>query len=71
MPTRSWERPTVRGTALLALCTLMSGPALPARSAPQPTTVPLTLRFLMADSGDAVVVTAPTGEVLLYLASPQ
>lgn len=71
MPTRLWEHPTVRGTALLALCTLVSGPALSARSVPQPTSVPLTLRFLTAKSGDAVVVTAPTGEVLLYLASPQ
>lgn len=71
MPTRPWERPNVRGAALLALCALNSGPALSRQSVPLPRPAPLTLRFLTADSGDAVVVTAPTGEVLLYLASPQ
>ncbi len=63
MQTRVGEDRSPGRTVFVPLCALLIGLSLSARAVPVPSSAPLTLRFLPAG---AVVVTAPTGQVLLY-----
>ncbi len=63
------RRTPLRG-ALLPMCLLFCGWVLPSLAVPGQAAAPLTLRFVNAGAAAAVVVTAPTGQVLLFSPDP-
>lgn len=52
------------------MCLLFCGLVLPSLAVPGQAAAPLTLRFVNAGAAAAVVVTAPTGQVLLFSPDP-